>query len=74
MKVQLIAFQQPLVEQFVRSLPESEPCPRDRGRTGAGIGLDHIAIDQQRSFAEGFHVDHGPKASTDQALDFLGTT
>src|SRR5262249_8156659 len=38
----------------------------------AAVGFDHIAIERDRPFAQGLHVDHGPDAAADQALNLGG--
>ncbi len=43
----------------------------DGGGAGAAVGLDHVAIEVQGAFAEGFEVEGGAQRAADQALDFL---
>src|SRR5207247_3843933 len=44
---------------------------RNRCRAGAAVGLDDVAIDPDRPFAERRKVRHGPKRSADQPLNLL---
>ena len=40
-------LQHSLVHQGSAGLVQGEPSPGDRGRPGAGVRLDHVAVDQQ---------------------------
>jgi hypothetical protein len=50
---------------------QRDPGAGDRGRAGAAIGLEHVAIDHDLALADRGQVDHGAKRAPDQALDFL---
>ena len=39
---------------------------------GATVGLYHVAVDPHLHFAHGLWVGHGPKGSSNEALNFLG--
>ena len=46
----------------------------DGGGAGAAVGLDDIAIDLDRAFAQGFHIGDGAQGPANQPLDFLGAS
>ena len=54
-----------------RQSRQRDPGAGDRGRAGAAIGLDHVAVDGDLAFAERLQVDDGAQRAADQALDFL---
>ena len=49
---------------------ERHPGAGDRGRAGAAVGLDHVAIDGDLAFAERGEIDHRTQGASDQPLDF----
>ena len=58
------------------SAPSSSRCSRqrdpgagDRGRAGAAVGLDDVAVEGDLALAQRLHVDDGAQAAADQALD-----
>ena len=68
-----ILRQDTLREEPITGPSQGDPGAGDRSRAGAGVGLDHIAVDQKGAFAEGLHIENGAKTATDQALDLLGS-
>ena len=53
-------------------LGERDVGARDRGRAGAAVGLQHVAVEHDRVLAEGLRVDDGAQAAADQARDLVG--
>ena len=60
------------LQKDVAGPTQGEPGPCHRCCARSGIRLDHVAIHQQSTFPQRFHVDHGPQAAADQALNLLG--
>jgi hypothetical protein len=54
----------------LEAVVQRHPGAGDRGRAGAAIGLDDVAVDGDLAFAERFEIDHGAHGAADQALDF----
>jgi hypothetical protein len=59
-------------QQLVDGDPERDPGSGDGRRTGAAVGLNHVAIDDHLALAQSRQVDHRAQAAADQPLDFLG--
>ena len=66
------AAQNALPLQAVERSGHRQPGAADRGGTGAGIGLQDVAVHQQGAFPEGRQIEAGPQAATDQTLNLLG--
>ena len=45
---------------------------RDRGAARAAVGLEHVAVEPERPFAERLEVADAPERTPDQALDLDG--
>ena len=48
---------------------QRHPAAGDRGRAGAAVGLDDVAVDGDLALAERLEVDDGAQAAADQPLD-----
>ncbi len=53
---------------------QCDPGAGDRGGAGAAIGLQHVAVDDDRVLAERLRVDDGPQRAPDQSRDLVGAT
>ncbi len=62
--------QKSLVLQTRDRLVQGHIGAGDRGRAGAAIGLDYVAVDGDLALAEGLHIGHGAQGTPNQALDF----
>jgi hypothetical protein len=51
---------------------QRHPCPGDRRRAGAAVGLDDVAVELDHLLAEGVEVDDGAQAAADEPLDLVG--
>ena len=66
-----ILRQHALGEEAVTGPSQGDPGAGDRSGAGAGVGLDHIAVDEKRALAQCLHIENGPETATDEALDLL---
>lgn len=71
--VNRVALEQLAGEQAVDRINQGDIGARDRGRAGAAIGLNDIAVQRDLALAQRFEIDHGAQAAADQPLDFLGS-
>src|SRR3546814_427835 len=62
-----------LVHQRMRRKRGSHPGPGDSRTPCSAIGLQHVAIQMQRTLAQCLQIKYGAQAAANQALDFLGT-
>ena len=46
---------------------ERDPGTGDGRGAGAAVGLEDVAVEDDRVLAEGLRVDDGPQAATDEA-------
>src|SRR5699024_2196963 len=46
--------------------------PGNRGGAGAAVGLEYVAVDDDRVLAEGFGVDDRAQGAADEARDLVG--
>ena len=51
---------------------ERDVAAGDRRRPRAAVGLEDVAVDGDRAFAEPREVDHAAQRTTDQPLDLVG--
>ena len=47
----------PLAPEMIQCKREGDEAPGDRGGAGTAVGLQHVAIDEDRALAQGCHVD-----------------
>ena len=59
----------PVVEQLLNGEARREISARDRGRAGAPVGLQDVAVDPQCIVAELLQIDDGAERAADEALD-----
>ena len=57
--------------KLVKRDGERDAASGDRSGAGAAVGLKHVAVDDDLSFAQAFEIDHRAKRARDEALDFL---
>src|SRR5581483_3620282 len=48
---------------------EGDVAARDRGGARAAVGLDDVAVDDERVFAQLLQVDHRAQRTADETLD-----
>jgi hypothetical protein len=58
-------------EQPAHRVVRSDEGAGDRRGARAAVGLEHVAIERDRAFAERLQVEHGAQRAADQALDLL---
>ena len=58
--------------ESLKRLMERHIAAGDRGRAGAAIGLQHVAVDADLALAEPGEIGHRAQAAADQPLDLLG--
>jgi len=63
-----------IVEQLIDRNSESDPTTGNRCSARSTVRLDHIAVDDDLTFAELRQFDDGPQASADQPLNLLRPT
>ena len=67
-----VCTDQPTRFHCVTGLTQCQPGSCHGGCTRPGISLNHVTVNQQSSLTEGFHIEHGSQAATDQPLNLLG--
>ena len=50
---------------------QGQVAAADRGRAGAAVGLEHVAVDDHLALAQQRHVAHRPQRPAHQPLDLL---
>ncbi len=58
-------------QQFADRVVRGDKGAGDACGAGAAIGLQHVAVEINRSFAKLFQIEHRAHRAADQALDFL---
>src|SRR5450631_3096728 len=69
--MQGICVQHAPFQQRVDGVRECHETAGDGHGAGSAVSLQHVAIHGDRTLAQAFQVDHGPKGTADQALNFL---
>ena len=60
----------PRAQQLIHRAAQRHKAARDGGRARAAVGLEHIAVDGDRSFAQIPPVDCLPQRAADEPADF----
>ena len=61
-----------LSQKFVHSILSGHKGAGDAGSSSAAVGLNHVTVEVNGSFAEFLQVEHRTQGAANQALDFLG--
>ena len=65
-----VGFQLAGCHQFVQRIGQRHAGPGNRRRTGAAIGLQHIAVECDGEFTQRFQVNRRAQRASDQTLNF----
>ena len=62
----------PFIQEFLQRHGQGHAAGGDRGHPGSAVGLDDVAVDDDRPLAQDLQVGHGAERPPDQPLDLLG--